>query len=141
MVSLSRLCNEMNEIESAYLKSTDCFQLQIAFRSSKRFFYIYFLITIILLGISYLSLWIPIYNHTSRVALLTMPIIGLYLFDQILVKNDKIMFRESTSLHIWHLACILYIGFNFFCYILAFYSLGRVKLLVERADIGYLGYM
>ena len=113
----------------------------ITVQSSKRFFYIYFLLTFLLLVISYLSLWVPIYNHTSRVAMLTLPIVGLYLFDQTLLKNDRILLRESTSLHIWNLACLLYLGFMFFCYVLAFYSLARVKRLVEKADIGYLGYM
>lgn len=113
----------------------------ITIESSKRFFFVHFLLTFLLLVISYLSLWVPIYNHTSRVAMLTLPIIGSHLFDQALLNNDRILFRESTSLHIWRLACLLYIGFMFFCYVLAFYSLARVKMLVEKADIGYLGYM
>lgn len=141
VTSLNKLCDDFNEIERTYLKSTSCFQLLITIESSKRFFFIHFLLTFLLLIISYLSLWVPIYNHTSRVAMLTLPIIGVYLFDQALLRSDRILFRESTSLHIWRLACLLYIGFMFFCYVLAFYSLARVKVLVEKADIGYLGYM
>lgn len=126
---------------SIYSFNISCFQLQITFKSSKRLFYIHFLITFSFLLVSYLSLWVPIYNHTSRCALLTLPLFGIYLFDQTLFKTDELIQRESVSLHIWRLACILYIGFNCMCYVLAFYSLEMVKVLVEKYDIGYLGYL